>query len=311
MILAETQYSSKSGWTATVDDWLDTLTVRPTTHHSYRWALMLVAKLGNIRMLSHMQLQRLAPLMVAAWQPSTRMHVATVLRQFWEYTEMPVPKPGWKRFRRSLAVGERKREPRTVPLEDFDRVIAVSKPRLSLFLRLLWETGIRLNEGLHLRVVDVSLSAGTIHVQSHGGPVPWLLKTQASNRFIPVTLAQELHGRALGEYIFARPERVRYLQSWTKPLYTSPVAMWPKLRTTLSTTIQKAGVTPFRPHDLRHTRLTTWALGPPVMAPKILQYLAGHSSVMTTWQIYTHMQPDLAIEQGRRFLGVGGGPDRP
>lgn len=302
IVEAETHYGSKTPWAGAVDDWLTTLTVRPTTHFSYKQALMLLAKRANIRMLSHMQLQRLAPLMVTAWEPSMRMRVATVLRQFWEFVEMPVPKPGWKRFRRSLAVGERKREPRVVPKGDFDRAVAVSNPRLSLFLRLLWETGIRLNEGLHLRVKDVSLTAGTIHVQSHEGPIPWPLKTRASNRFIPTTLTRELVDRALGEYVFARPKRVRYLQSWHKPLYTRTVAMWPKLRTTLNIAIERAGVTPFRPHDLRHTRLTTWAIGPPALPPKILQYLAGHSNVRTTLQIYAHVQPELAIAEARQLL---------
>ena len=252
-------------------------------------------------MLQDMQPLRLAPLMVAAWEPSTRSLAAAVLRQFWDYTELPVPKPGWKRFRKSLSVGIRKREPRLVPQADFDRVVAACHPRLSLFLRLLWETGVRLSEGLHLRTWDV-MPDGTIHIQSHTEPIPWLLKSAAGDRYIPTTLVEEIQNQALGDYVFARPARVRYLRSWPTPLIEQSTAMWPKVRVDLNKAIKRAGVTPFRPHDLRHTRLTMWAIGPPPMAPKILQYLAGHSSVKITLDIYAHVQPNIAIDLARQFL---------
>lgn len=300
LITTTAKYEPSSSWAVAVDDWLATLTVRPNTLRNYAGCMRSIARLANIRKLQDMTPSRLAPLMVQVWSASRCRSVATILHQFWDYTELPLPRD-WRRFRRSLANGQPARPARIVTESDLQAVLGHSGNQLSLLIRLLWETGIRLSEGLNLRVCDVGVADGTIHIRSHDGPIPYRLKSCAADRIIPVTIAAELVDAACGDYVLISPRRARYLQHRPNSMVT-PDRAWTPVYRLWRRAIVRSGVTPFTPHDLRHTRLTTWALAEPPMPAAVLQYLAGHSHITTTLQIYTHVQPELAVRRAREIL---------
>ena len=58
--------------------------------------------------------------------------------------------------------------------------------------------------------------------------------------------------------------------------------------------LEQFGIPPVRFHDLRHTYATL--LMESGVAANIVQKLLGHSSVMTTLDIYTHVSEELKLE---------------
>jgi integrase len=69
--------------------------------------------------------------------------------------------------------------------------------------------------------------------------------------------------------------------------------------------LRKAGLPDIRWHDLRHSAATL--LLTQGVHPKVVQEMLGHSSVMLTLDVYSHVLPDLQDEAAasmERVLGA-------
>jgi integrase len=66
--------------------------------------------------------------------------------------------------------------------------------------------------------------------------------------------------------------------------------------------VTKAGISPLRFHDLRHTAATLMlAAG---VHPKVVSERLGHATVAITLNIYSHVLPDLQRDAARLMDGV-------
>jgi integrase len=149
--------------------------------------------------------------------------------------------------------------------------------------------GLRVGEMLGLRADQLDLLHGRVNVteilvevsgQLHFGPP----KTRAGRRSVPlprvVLGALDDHLRRFpagkNELVFRAPEGgpVR-LASWRRRYWKPAVG--------------SAGLSPLRPHDLRHTAVALWiAAG---ATPREIATRAGHSSVVTVLDRYGHLFP--------------------
>ena len=150
--------------------------------------------------------------------------------------------------------------------------------------------GLRIGEMLGLRAKHLDLLHGRVNVaeilvevsgQLYFGPP----KTRAGRRAVPLPRvaidALDDHLRrypaAQGDLVFSAPEGgpVR-LASWRRRFWKPAVEV--------------SGLSPLRPHDLRHTAVALWiAAG---ATPREIATRAGHTSVVTVLDRYGHLFPD-------------------
>ena len=150
--------------------------------------------------------------------------------------------------------------------------------------------GLRIGEMLGLRAKHLDLLHGRVNVaeilvevsgQLYFGPP----KTRAGRRAVPLPRiaidALDDHLRrypaAQGDLVFSAPEGgpVR-LASWRRRFWKPAV--------------EASGLSPLRPHDLRHTAVALWiAAG---ATPREIATRAGHTSVVTVLDRYGHLFPD-------------------
>ena len=150
--------------------------------------------------------------------------------------------------------------------------------------------GLRIGEMLGLRAKHLDLLHGRVSVaeilvevsgQLYFGPP----KTRAGRRAVPLPRvaidALDDHLRrypaAQGDLVFSAPEGgpVR-LASWRRRFWKPAV--------------EASGLSPLRPHDLRHTAVALWiAAG---ATPREIATRAGHTSVVTVLDRYGHLFPD-------------------
>jgi integron integrase len=205
-----------------------------------------------------------------------------------------------------------KRLPVVMTMDETRTLLAHTSGTPGLFLRLLYGTGMRLMEGLNLRVKDVDLTQRQIIVRAGKGnkdrvvmlpatlvqPLRDLLaerrrwhdKDLASGHAsvdLPFALARKYPnaGREWAwQYVFATPgyhinpetgeERRHHLFDWT-------------IQRTMKQALQAAGITkPATPHTLRHCFATHLLQAGTDL--RTIQELLGHSNVETT-EIYTHV----------------------
>lgn len=175
----------------------------------------------------------------------------------------------------------------------------IQSHRLASLFVVAPTTGLRISEALALRWGDVDLEARTLTVQQQlqwGKAGVWKLaplKTQAGRRTVGLpeiarrSLLEHLH-RQLDERQRAQDGRQDYdlIFCWEdgRPLRSDYV------RKLLYRTIEQAGLTRFRFHDLRHTYATI--LRRRGVDIKTIQELMGHSSARVTMDIYGHVLPD-------------------
>lgn len=179
---------------------------------------------------------------------------------------------------------------------------AVEGTRAHLLVALLLASGLRIGEALGLQWGDVDFKDGTISVnrsivypeENRAGEVNDEMKTENAQRTIPLpwsVVAELKAAKAKSSSVWVFSMRNGSFLS-----YSSFRALW-KIIDFRTTTKQTAGqyerITrtldfDVHPHLLRHTCITRWFEAG--LDIKEIQYLAGHSSVDITLDIYTHYQ---------------------
>jgi integrase len=173
------------------------------------------------------------------------------------------------------------------------------------FLVVMYTTGLRLREAMHLLWRDVDLHAGRLHVTRRAGiglVQAWTPKDHEM-RSIPlppqaISLLATLQGISPRgcPYVFLEPGRWEYYRS------TVEQGRWGPHRDLANnqlrrfqTLCRRAGVEEFTVHDLRRSCITNWAKKLPI---HVVQQLAGHSDIQTTRQFYLSVQAeDMARAQ--------------
>jgi integrase/recombinase XerD len=189
-----------------------------------------------------------------------------------------------------------KGDPRTPPIlsdDELDRLLEAAEPdpMLHLWLLMLSETGMRsISEAMRLTWEDVDLQRGFVHVKSAPGrrtksgrsrwvPMTPRLRSAVQDHAARFRLALYPGGRS--PYLFhftmtgRRAKAGERMQSLRKPFERAAKAA-----------AMPAG---FRPHDLRHRRVTTWLAGG--ANPVHVKEAVGHADLATTMG-YTHLLPE-------------------
>lgn len=165
------------------------------------------------------------------------------------------------------------------------------RDRYKAFVPLCAYGGLRIGEAFGLRWKRIDLFRGTVDIaeivtEVNGRPVMGAPKTRAGRRTVSVPRvavdALSDHRKRLGgnpgadAFVFGgdTPARTRSFRRW----WWAPA-------------VEEAGLTPLRPHDLRHTAVAMWiAAG---ASPKEVAVRAGHTSVSFTLDRYGHLFPSM------------------
>lgn len=194
-----------------------------------------------------------------------------------------------------LALPKRwKRMPKALSNKEIEALLAPQEPQtpsslcLHAVLELAYASGLRLAELRNLRIEQLRLDAGFIHVIGKGN----------KERVVPV-------GRsgieALEKYLASgRPALVKpkspgnvFLTQRGTPF--APVTLWLRIKQHA----QRAGIQQnVTPHMLRHSFATHLLEHGADL--RVIQELLGHSSISTT-QVYTHVTASRLKETHRRF----------
>ena len=178
------------------------------------------------------------------------------------------------------AIGRPRREPRlpvVLSVDEVNHILALLQGEHRLFAQLLYGTGMRIAEGLQLRVKDVDFEQRSIVIRTGKGG-----KDRAV--MLPLKLVPALREQLA---------RARLLWSADGEAGRSGVSMPDALDRKYPRAVERVGVNkPATPHTLRHSFAThLLQAGYDI---RTVQELLGHSDVSTT-MIYTHV------------LKVGGG----
>ncbi len=172
--------------------------------------------------------------------------------------------------------------------------------QLEALFVLAVHTGMRQGELLGLHWEDVDLEAGALRVrralaQTNDGPVLTAPKGAKSRRRIKLTGAAV---EALKRHKAAQnAERLRFGGLWEDRGLVFPNRtgrfLSPSLLTDgpLKRPLERAGLSPIRFHDLRHT-CATILLSRGVHA-KLVQELLGHATISITLDTYSHVLPGM------------------
>jgi integrase len=203
-------------------------------------------------------------------------------------------------------------EMRCLNEEEARRLLSIAHgDRLEALLILALSTGMRSGELLGLTWRAVDLDRGSVSVVASLQPTSKGLalvdtKTNRSRRVIDVgpyvvsalrrhRAAQQMERRVAGsdwvaedDLVFSTPTGApidgrKLIRSWFRPL------------------LAKAGLSPIRVHDLRHSYASI-ALARGVH-PKVVQEALGHSTIAITLDLYSHVVPSLQREAAKE-MGV-------
>jgi integrase len=181
---------------------------------------------------------------------------------------------------------------------------AIEGTRLYEPVFLALTTGLRRGEILGLRWGDLDLGRGTVTVQqsleqTKAGPRFKSPKTRKGRRTVtlPGIAVEALreHRRRQAE------ERMALGLGKPKTIFTDVEGgPWPpdKLSRQFGNLVRKAGIGPITFHGLRHTHLTN--LLREGVHPKVASERAGHSSVATTLDLYSHVTETLQREAAEK-----------
>ena len=164
-----------------------------------------------------------------------------------------------------------KKLPSVLSLDEVQRIFQqVSNVKHKAVLSLLYSSGLRIGEVIHLKITDIDSDRMTIHIRSAKG---------AKDRMVPLAtnvlelLRKYYLAYSPKEYLFNGAESSRY----------SPTSV----RQVLSRAVRKAFIKKnVTPHTLRHSYATHLLERGTDL--RYIQVLLGHSSVKTT-EIYTHV----------------------
>jgi integrase len=186
--------------------------------------------------------------------------------------------------------------------------LAKDTPFYVLFYTAIY-TGLRRGEILGLRWKDIDVDLLSLSVQRTLQHIPkagYVIKepkTKQSRRFVdlPTSLAimlreykqeQELTFKNLWGYTIT-PDDLVFCTTDGKPLPPNGVTK------AFRDLAKKAGYRGVRFHDLRHTYATIMmGLG---IHPKVVSMALGHTSIMTTLDLYSHKIPGLGASAAQRF----------
>jgi integrase len=197
----------------------------------------------------------------------------------------------------------RKRPPYCAP-EQFQALCGKARdPLMQALLVVLYTTGVRLREALHLTWADVDFANAQLHVtrKSANGLVQAWSPKDHEMRSIPLTpqaisflAAWQSTAPEQCPYVFMDQGRWDYYREQVK------AGRWALGRDLVNNVLRrfqrlcrKAGVGPFTIHDLRRSCLTNWAQQ---LAIHVVQQLAGHSDIKTTQQFYLSVQPEDVVK---------------
>ena len=207
--------------------------------------------------------------------------------------------------------------PRYISPESFQAIYSRAEDTFwRALLVVLYTTGLRLREVMHLLWRDVDFDEQRLHVtrRTGGGFIqPWTPKDHEM-RCIPLP-AEAVSLLATWQavapegcpYVFVDEGRWEYYRAAVE------AGQWRPQRDLVNnflrrfkTLCRRAGVGPFTIHDIRRSCITNWAKG---LAIHVVQQLAGHSDIKTTQQFYLSVQPeDLARAQALQSEAVAGIP---
>lgn len=184
--------------------------------------------------------------------------------------------------------------------EQVKRLIACTPEYWQPFVRLLLTSGLRRSEAWGLRVQDLDLERGVIHVRGQIIKRKLVdLKTDAAYRDVPLPKATL---EALAAHLSARPDNDLDLLFPTvegKPV--DPCNWYARIWVP---TREKAGLPHFRLHDCRHHVASVYlSQGRSIT---YVQRLLGHSQPTTLLSIYswvTKGEADIATSEFEKWLG--------
>lgn len=178
---------------------------------------------------------------------------------------------------------------------------AAPRPMLHTFITLLAETGVRAySEALQLQWTDVDLAGGFLNLRSEPGQrtksgkarsVPLTARLKATLREHAARFRLAMYDGVRSPFVFHHPSTTRSAVAGAR--ITS-------FRESFDHAAETAKLPDaFRPHDLRHRRVTTWLADG--KNPVHVKEAMGHASLATTMG-YTHLLPEhlraLVEEQG-------------
>ena len=185
--------------------------------------------------------------------------------------------------------------PVILSLEEVSRILAaVVLQRFRVCLVVLYSCGLRLSEGINLRVPDIDSGRGLIHVKHGKG---------GKDRYVPLPQQTLLQLRGFWKthrnpvFLFPAPERRGGERSVaTRPMDPS------SLQRAFQMAVIAAGIhKEVSCHSLRHAWATHMLEAG--LSLRVIQLCLGHRSLATT-AIYTHLTPTTAEALSKTIEGV-------
>jgi integrase len=180
---------------------------------------------------------------------------------------------------------------RFLTADELERLAAAIDPRYRSLILVAGWGGLRWGELAGLRVRDVDHSGGRVNVtgQLTRDGRRSVTKTKRSRTVdLPTSVMAELPRQGDG-YVWTQPAGGPLVHSNWRRRYWLPA-------------VEKAGLTPLRVHDLRHTSV---ALAIAAGAhPSEIQAQLGHTSIKTTLDEYGHILPSAQRQVAERLETV-------
>lgn len=196
-----------------------------------------------------------------------------------------------------------------VPLTDEQFKVlaeAVKGTRAYTFIMLLRYTGLRKGEALGLMWSDINwydrlltVNRSVVYPDGHKeGVLNPEMKSSAAHRTIPIVsplfeLLQAEQKKSKSLYVFSTKEGGYLTEASFRRMWDLVTRRQAKNSSSYRDLVAKPITFDVHPHLLRHTCVTAWVEAG--LDPKEVQYLAGHSSIDVTMEIYAHYR-----EQQRR-----------
>lgn len=224
----------------------------------------------------------------------SQARVLTTLRRFYRFLEREEVLPGSNPTSHLLLPKIGRRLPQVPSRQQVDAVLDrpdVTTPtgvRDHAMLELLYATGLRVSELVHLEVKQLHLEAGFVRVRGKGGRervVP--LGSSAKDKL------QQYLATARPQLLKGRTSSYLFLTRAAKPL--SRQTFWRLLK---DYALQSPEGGKFYPHAMRHAFATHLLDGGADL--RAVQAMLGHVDIATT-QIYTHLTNERLREVHKKF----------
>ena len=182
------------------------------------------------------------------------------------------------------------RDARFLTPAEVEALVAAAGPYGPMIL-LMATTGLRIGEACNLRVGDVDRRRRRVQVASATAKNRKLREVGVPAHVVEVL---PLKGRARGDWLFLSSQGRRVSERNWRSRYFYPA-------------VERAGLSGVRPHDLRHTAVSLAIRSGADI--KVVQRVAGHSSVKLTGDVYGHLSDAGLDDVAARMDGLFGGDD--